>query len=224
MGADVDSRWDAEYRAGRYAGEGPVAFVQDIIEAARLYRPPTDLGLYIGCGNGRNYVPLVGAGLDLVGLDVSGAAIEQLSRRMPERRSRLVHGDLSALTRGSTFGLVIGIQVFQHGTESEAQAHVRAAIELLEPGGLLCVRVNAIGTQIDFPHTVLTEGAGCGLTIRYDEGPKRNLAIHFFAAAEIERLTDRLVPILPLRIQRTERQKPSVGHWDQWEGIWQAPH
>ena len=33
------------------------------------------------------------------------------------------------------FGTVIGIQVFQHGTESEAQAHFRAALELVMLGG-----------------------------------------------------------------------------------------
>jgi SAM-dependent methyltransferase len=221
--ATVESRWDDEYRAGRYVGEPPVAFVQDIVDAARIYRPPINVGLYIGCGNGRNYAPLVEAGLDLVGIDVSRSAVEQLSTRLPDRASRLVHGGVSALPPGSTFGTVIGIQVFQHGTESEAQAHVRAAIDLVMPGGLFCVRVNAVGTEIDHRHTVLTESRGSGLTIRYDDGPKRDLAVHFFARDEIERLTDRLLPILPLRIRRTLRQQPSAGHWDQWEGIWQMP-
>jgi SAM-dependent methyltransferase len=219
----VESRWDDEYRGGRYDGESPVAFVRDIVDAARIHRPPTDVGLYIGCGNGRNYVPLVEAGLDLVGIDISRSAVEQLSARQPNRTSRLIHGGVSALPPGSTFGIVIGIQVFQHGTESEAQAHVRTAIDLVRPGGLFCLRVNAVGTEIEYAHTVLTGRTRSGLTIRYDEGPKRDLAIHFFARDEIERLTDRLMPILPLRIHRTIRETPSAGHWDQWEGIWQLP-
>jgi SAM-dependent methyltransferase len=219
----VESRWDDEYLAGRYEGAPPVAFVQDIIDAVRIHRPSNDVGLYIGCGNGRNYVPLVEAGLDLVGIDVSRSALEQLSARLPERTSRLIHGDLGALPEGARFGTVIGIQVYQHGTESEAQAHVRAAIDRVVPGGLFCVRVNGVDTEIDYAHTVLTRSTGSGLTIRYDDGPKRDLAIHFFAREEIERLTDRLEPILPLRNHRTLRQKPSAGHWDQWEGIWQMP-
>ena len=40
-------------------------------------------GLYIGCGNGRNYLPLVDAGLNLLGLDVSAEAIKRLSERRP---------------------------------------------------------------------------------------------------------------------------------------------
>lgn len=48
--------WDAEYGAGRYRDEPPVAFVQDILAAAR--RTGLASGLYIGCGNGRNYLRL----------------------------------------------------------------------------------------------------------------------------------------------------------------------
>jgi SAM-dependent methyltransferase len=77
---------DAEYAAGRYAGEPPVAFVHDIVAAAR--DAGADGGLYIGCGNGRNYIPLAEAGLDLTGLDISGTAIAQLAVRLPARRHR----------------------------------------------------------------------------------------------------------------------------------------
>ena len=40
----------------RYTGEPPVAFIRDILAAARE-AGVTD-GLYIGCGNGRDYLPL----------------------------------------------------------------------------------------------------------------------------------------------------------------------
>ena len=60
-----------------------------IATAVRRYRPADDVGLYIGCGNGRNYVPLVEAGLDLVGLDVSATAIRR-SQSATGSRSRLV--------------------------------------------------------------------------------------------------------------------------------------
>jgi predicted TPR repeat methyltransferase len=98
---DVARAWDAEYAAGRYAGEPPVGFVADIVAAAKDAK--ADRGLYIGCGNGRNYVPLTEAGLDLTGLDISATAIAQLATRLPERRDRLVTGDLSALPAGQRF-------------------------------------------------------------------------------------------------------------------------
>ena len=79
--------WDAEYTLGRYRDEPPVAFIHDIMAAARA----ADLAraLYIGCGNGRNYLPLVADGLDLTGLDISPVAIAQLAARHPHRRDRL---------------------------------------------------------------------------------------------------------------------------------------
>jgi hypothetical protein len=65
---------------------------------------------------GENYIPLVEGGLDLIGLDISGEAISQLRKRLPETTEQLVHGDLRTLPSGHTYAVVIGIQVFQHGS------------------------------------------------------------------------------------------------------------
>jgi hypothetical protein len=98
---DAAEAWDAEYATGRYRGEPPLAFVADILSTARDHDLLGAKGLYIGCGNGRNYLPLVAGGLDLIGLDVSATAIAQLTERAPARRGRLVHGDLAALPAGA---------------------------------------------------------------------------------------------------------------------------
>jgi len=66
-GRSPAAAWDAEYRAGRYQDEPPVACTHDILGAAR--RAGVTRGLYVGCGNGRNYLPLVADGLDLTGLE-----------------------------------------------------------------------------------------------------------------------------------------------------------
>src|SRR5919106_5831614 len=131
MDERVAESWDAEYAAGRYMYDAPVEFVRDIVRAAQGEGLIGAEGLYIGCGNGRNYVRLVTAGLDLVGLDVSQTAIGQLAERMPERRNRLVYGDLSALRSGGNYELVIGIQVFQHGDRAAVHEHIRLAQEHL---------------------------------------------------------------------------------------------
>jgi SAM-dependent methyltransferase len=172
--------WDAEYAAGRYASEQPVAFTGDILAAARQAR--TTRGLYIGCGNGRNYLPLVAGGLDLTGLDISAAAIAQLIARAPDRRDRLVHGDLSTLPAESSYPVVIGIQVFQHGDRAATHAHIRAAQQRLMPGGLFCLRVNATITNVWPRHEVTERHPDGGFTVRYLAGPKQGLLIHFFTA------------------------------------------
>jgi SAM-dependent methyltransferase len=211
--------WDAEYAAGRYAGDPPVAFIGDILAAAR--QAGLTRGLYVGCGNGRNFLPLVEGGLDLVGLDISATAIAQLAARVPDRRDRLVLGDLSALPPAASYPLVIGIQVFQHGDRAAAHAHIRAAQRRLAPGGLFCLRVNASATEIWPSHEVAEHHPDGGFTIRYLAGPKQGLLIHFFTGAELGTLfADGFIPVLPPRLHQTRRDPPQPGQWSQWEAIW----
>jgi predicted TPR repeat methyltransferase len=114
---NVAASWNAEYANGRYRGEPPVRFVEDILTAANRHQ--LTRGLYIGCGNGRNLISLLDAGLDLVGLDISTNAIAQLRQRRPDRAGALLVGDLSALPASARYDLVVGIQVFQHGSASK---------------------------------------------------------------------------------------------------------
>jgi hypothetical protein len=80
--------------------------------------------------------------------------------------------------------------------------------------------VNASGTEVEHRHTVTDTNAQGGLTIRYDDGPKAGLLVHFFGHDEIEALTANLVTVSPLRRHRSPRLAPRSGYWDQWEGIW----
>jgi predicted TPR repeat methyltransferase len=212
--------WDREYVAGRYHGESPVPLIHDILAWAR--KRGVRKGLYIGCGNGRNFIPLIDAGLDLVGLDISAVALQQLSDRAPAVAHRLVRGDLSALSPDEQFELVIGIQVFQHGMRDTCHAHIRAAQSLVDGAGLLAIRVNAVDTDIEYEHDVIERNADGGYTVRYRDGPKSGLAIHFFARSELESLfSESFQAVLPLRVSSTVRQPPGRGQWSQWEGIWE---
>jgi SAM-dependent methyltransferase len=220
MTRDAESAWDWEYKRGRYRDDPAVALVDDIIRAAESLGSGSRSGLYIGCGNGRNYIPLVERGLDLVGLDISGEAIAQLTKRLPKRAERLVHGDFRSLASGRTYPLVIGIQVFQHGTRSEAHANLARAKRLVEPGGLFCLRVNAVSTDPWPAHDVIEEFTDGGFTIRYLAGAKDGLPIHFFSRHEIQDLFGGWEEQLPLRLDVTARAAPAPGQWSQWEGIW----
>jgi SAM-dependent methyltransferase len=217
----VAAAWDREYRRGRYIGEPPVPFVRDIVSVAEREGLSNGAGLYIGCGIGRNYLPLVDAGLDLTGIDVSLTAIQELARRVPSRANRLIHGDLSALPAGTTYRTVVGIQVFQHGSRAFCHDHIRSAQRRVGPGGILALRVNAVGTDIEFAHEVVEPPDGSGFTIRYLEGPKAGLLVHFFDRDELEKLfLDAFETALPLRLDSTVREAPRVGQWSQWEVIW----
>ena len=217
--AATAAAWDAEYAAGRYAGDPPVEFVRDIIAAAA--QRGLQHGLYVGCGSGRNLIPLLDAGLDLTGLDISRRAIAHLRGRRPDRAGRLITGDLGALPPTARYDLVVGIQVFQHGARAQAHRHLAAAADRVRPGGLLCVRVNAAGTDIEHPHRRFEEHDDGSYSVRYRSGPKAGLDIHFFTAAELVAVVGGAFdPVLPPRLHVTWRTPPGRGQWSQWEAIW----
>lgn len=213
--------WDAEYAAGRYEGEPAVDFVEDIVAAARSHG--ADSGLYIGCGNGWNYLPLVARGLDLTGVDISATAIERLRRKAPHRAERLRVGTTADLPEGLRWPLVIGIQVFQHGDRAVAHANLRSALARVSPGGLFALRVNAVGTHVWPAHEIVEHCADGGFTVRYLAGPKTGELIHFYSAAEVHSFFSDWPESLPLRTIRIARTPPEPGEWWQWEGIWRAP-
>jgi hypothetical protein len=47
---DLSGRWDDLDVAGRYVGDEPVPFIDEIARAVHAHRPSDDIGLYIGCG------------------------------------------------------------------------------------------------------------------------------------------------------------------------------
>jgi len=212
------SSWDAEYRRGRYQGSPPEPFVEDILAAARA--SGISDGLYVGCGNGRNLLPLVAGGLDLLGVDVSAEAVRQLAQLRP---GRVVHGTVESLPAGRTWSLVVGIQVFQHGNRSVAHRHVVAAQRRVAPGGLMAVRVNAVGTEVWPAHEVTACDPDGSFSVRYTAGSKAGLDIHYFSAAALAELFAGWPAVVPLRARQHRREAPAPGQWTQWEAIWRAP-
>lgn len=172
-------------------------------------------------GNGRNYVPLVDAGLDLTGLDISPEAIQGLARRRPAQAESLVCADFRRLAPDRRFAYLIAIQVFQHGGDADAAAYFEKVATLLKAGGLFFLRVNSVATQIYHRHTLVEENDFGGLTVRYEDGPKRGLLVHFYSRPELdERTRGGFVPLLAPREDVTVRPAPQTGSWAQWESVW----
>lgn len=218
----VAERWDAEYRLGRYAGEPPVAFVATIVETLRA-RPAfaARQGLYVGCGNGRNFLPLLDAGLSLIGLDVSAEALRQLAARRPERAGCLQQGDFLTFAPPAPIAYVIALQVLQHGRRAEAVRAFARVAELLAPGGIFFVRVNAASTEVYHRHAVVERHAD-GFTVEYEDGPKRGMAVHFYGRQELDALTaDAFRPLRGPSEDVTQRTPPKTGAWAQWEAVYE---
>ena len=221
----ASSLWDAEYRKGRYSEEPPVPFVDRIIATLEADPAWQSRGLYVGCGNGRNFLPLVESGLELHGLDLSGESLRQLEARHPTLSTSLIRADFRDFHSPRQFGYLIAIQAFQHGTCADVAAYFAKVKSLLAPGGLFFLRVNAVSTQIHLPHTVIEANELGGVTILYESGPKDGLPIHFYTRDELLELTRYDFDVVAeLREDVTLRTPPETGYWVQWEGIWRRRH
>jgi SAM-dependent methyltransferase len=218
----IARRWDAEYRLGRYADAPPLRFVAEILDTLRRDPVVRDgIGLYVGCGNGRNYLPLVDSGLRLCGLDLSLESLHQLNQRRPGTSLPLICGEFGAFRSACPFNYLVALQVFQHGTEADIAGYFNHASALLRPGGLFFLRVNSISTQIYHAHTVIERNVLGGITVRYDEGPKTDLPVHFYSRAEMWELTrERFQSVTGPREDVIPRSAPKTGSWVQWEGVW----
>ncbi|MFI6582493.1 class I SAM-dependent methyltransferase [Embleya sp. NPDC050493] len=209
--------WDNAYAGGMYADAGPDPFVDRILAVAA----PGTSGVEIGCGNGRNLIPMNRAGLDLVGVDPSRTALEQLADRAPG--STLVHGTQEDLPPGRCYDLVIGIQVHQHGTRAAAHALLRGSLARVAPGGLFALRTASADTEAVEAHEVLDADEDGGHTFRYLAGFKAGLTVHYYGRRELESLLADFEPVLPLRAEHTERREPPPGIWAHWETIVRRP-
>lgn len=181
----VARSWNEEYRRGRYLGDRPVKFVKEIMETLLRANLEKKRGLYVGCGTGRNYIPLARAGLDIFGIDPSDVAIGRLSERMDP--SRLSCCRLEDLEEGTKYDYVIAIQSFQHGKEFEVSGYFDKARSILNDGGLLFLRVNSASTEVYHRHRRIEDGRHGGFTVNYAEGPKRGLDVHFFSRKDVLR-------------------------------------
>jgi len=213
--------WNDLYAGGRYAQEPPLRFTSRILALLRA-EPELEAGrgLYVGCGNGRNFVPLTRAGLELHGMDVSEVALRVLAERVPEAAGRLVHADFQAFDAAEPFDYLVALQVFQHGAQEDVDAHFRRAAAVVRPGGLFFVRVNAPECDIFFPYEPLDRNAHGGYSVLCTGGPKAGQPVHFFGRDELLALTEPWFDVVePPRELREERPPPRKGGWAQWEAV-----
>lgn len=212
----VSSNWDRAYRDGKYDSEGPVPFVKDIVEHLENEQLHGGVGFYPGCGNGRNLIPLLEAGLDIEANDISSTAVEQLKEKRDVVKVQV--GDFLSSTVSRPYDYLLSIQLFQHVNEHGVERLFEKVDQLLRRGGVFALRVNSIHTQIAEKHSKLSTSAEGGFTIRYESGQKNGQHIHFYSAEEIHRLTaDTFDVIMPLREEFIPRDNGT--YWTQWETI-----
>ena len=214
--------WDSEYRKGRYRTDLSLKFTTDII---RELKNNTSLmngqGLYVGCGNGRNYVPLAESGLKMIGLDVSSVALEMLLKRLPQCRDNFICSDFLNYKPDIRFQYLIAIQVFQHGDISRVERYFEKASSLLESGGMMFLRINASNTIPYRNHEVIEKSDTGGFTVKYTGGPKNGLCIHFISKEDLLEIVEKngMHVLHGIKNVTMRRSVLDPGTWSQWELI-----
>ena len=120
--------------------DGDVPFY---VEEARRAGGPV---LELGCGTGRILIPIAGAGIDVVGLDLSPSMLSVLRRKLADvpaevaRRVKIVEGDMRTFSLGRRFPLaIVPYRAFLHLLTTEDQLRALAVIRehLVEDGRLV---------------------------------------------------------------------------------------
>jgi SAM-dependent methyltransferase len=121
--------------------------------------------LDIGCGSGRIAIPAALSGVDVLGLDISGAMLDVCAAKLealgaPEGSVELLQGDMRDFVLDRQFPMAfMAYRTFMHLLEPDDQlAALACAYDALEPGGTLILNLWAASPELLAP--LLGPGGG----------------------------------------------------------------
>jgi histidinol-phosphate/aromatic aminotransferase/cobyric acid decarboxylase-like protein/SAM-dependent methyltransferase len=160
FGADYWAYATEEYTAERTAAE--VGYLAAVLDRAAPGRRVLD----VGCGLGRHAIGLAGRGFDVVGVDVSGWAVERAASAASTAGVDVRLHRLDALTAPDSswpvteVDAVVCVQAFGWGSDGQQLRMLRTLRRKLTPGGVLVLdhsNVSAILRRYA-PHSVASVG------------------------------------------------------------------
>jgi SAM-dependent methyltransferase len=142
----MKNKWDEIYNKKKYSYydlEKPYSGISNVISILKKRKCRNVLDL--GCGSGRNLVPLAKSGFNVYGLDYSEKGISSARILLMKKSLGAKLSVADAFSRlpypGSFFDAVISIQVLSHSGEKGILHSVSEINRILKPGGLLFVTV-----------------------------------------------------------------------------------
>ncbi len=161
--------WNEQYDMRPSYWRGPY----DITPITESMRQGASI-LDVGCGTGRYLVPLVRAGFDVLGIDISCVALRTLCGPY-----QLVKADLRSLPfAGSSFDAVTCFGVLHHLSRREREVAVRELFRVLKPHGLAFLEV--IGDK--------DMRSNCGQEVETGTLVRGGIPTHHFSRAELSTL------------------------------------
>jgi SAM-dependent methyltransferase len=133
--------WDKIYKKGGlteyYDMEKQHPDLSSVIEFMKKSRVRSVLD--VGCGKGNNLIPLITAGFDATGVDISQTALANLRKAVKERGlttniSQAHFKDIPYLA--DSFDAVISVQTLTHGYKNEIKSGIAEIGRVLKTGGM----------------------------------------------------------------------------------------
>ncbi len=153
---DQKMSWDRFYAGNRRPWRG-VGKIPDMGSVKGLK------ALDIGCGNGKTVSALLAQGMDVTGVDFSSEAVDYCKSYFGDK-AHFVVSDCSVLPFGdSMFDVITMVHILEHLDDIQLSRAVSEVERILVPGGMVFVRVFAIGDMRSMGNRYKTKGNG----IRY---------------------------------------------------------
>lgn len=202
MSESTPHPWETAWKEGRWQElSPPLPAVYEFIECLKDQSPVIVLDL--GCGAGRHTMALAKAGFQVIGLDISETALNELQKRVEKSgftNVTLVEHDMVQLPFSDDyFDAVVSTNVLHHGTIRTIEKTITELHRIMKPGARSLI---VTLSKRDFRY-----GDGDKLetdTFRFTEGDEKGIIHHFFDESgigtafskfEIEDLVEELIPV-----------------------------
>ncbi|MBU1149288.1 methyltransferase domain-containing protein, partial [Patescibacteria group bacterium] len=207
------AHWEHRHEAGYQREVNPL--FADFLEKHKKEIGPEVLD--VGCGAGRNLLPMAREGYKVTGLDIVSGALKETARKLELEglKAELAQGNTHDLpfTEGQ-FDTVVSHQVFQFNDWAGAEKCMAEAARVLKPGGLFFLRVRSEARGLPEECEILEDR---GITFKMKKGGD-TLTYHHYSLEEIEELADKNdLEIIedPIDARKTKEDgTPEPGQWN----------
>ncbi len=142
------NKWNEIYQKGveeyeYYDLEEPHEDIEKVIDYFK--KGGVNKVLDLGCGIGRNMIPLAKAGFKMTGVDLSVKGVDLAKKKIKENglSGEFARGDFQKLPfKDRKFDAVVAVQVLQHGREDEIRKAVDEIERVLIPKGAIFITLS----------------------------------------------------------------------------------
>lgn len=131
-------------RPGLLFGSNPTSILSNFLDA----QPLTGTAMDVGCGDGRDTIPLLNRGFSVVAIDQSNEGIRKLlsrndlSEEMKNRLEAITIDVLEYHWAKDQYDLIVGVTILDHLTENQINELAPKMVLSLKPHGILFLEVH----------------------------------------------------------------------------------